>query len=126
MIKKCKITDIQAKFFINCELKKLSKGYYNVFKKEEKSLNDEISMYTNIIMTDGAIEQVIIDELLEIKAKYGQPRVCKLISESEVNGVTAGTFKIVLTEGNFIKKIDKVTKGCIYIIFRHVLLYYKN
>ena len=113
LIKKCKITDIQAKFFINCELKKLSKGYYNVFKKEEKSLNDEISMYTNIIMTDGAIEQVIIDELLEIKVKYGQPRVCKLISESEVNGVTAGTFKIVLTEGNFIKKIgvnDPITK----------------
>lgn len=113
LIKKCKITDIQAKFFINCELKKLSKGYYNVFKKEEKSLNDEISMYTNIIMTDGAIEQVIIDELLEIKAKYGQPRVCKLISESEVNGITAGTFKIVLTEGNFIKKIgvnDPITK----------------
>lgn len=113
LIKKCKITDIQAKFFINCELKKLSKGYYNIFKQEEAKLNQDIKACTDVIVTDGAIEQNIINELLEIKAKYGMPRKCKLISESEVNGVAAGTFKVVITENNFIKKIgvnDPITK----------------
>ena len=54
-----------------------------------------------------------MNELLEIKAKYGMPRKCKIISESEVNGVAAGTFKVIITENNFIKKIgvnDPITK----------------
>lgn len=105
LIKKCKITDIQAKFFINCELKKLSRGYFNSFKEEEKKLVNEIKYYTDIVVTDGTIEQVIINELKDIKAKYGEPRKCKLIPESEINGVTSGTFKVVITENNFIKKI---------------------
>jgi DNA gyrase/topoisomerase IV subunit A len=40
--------------------------------------------------------------------KYGEPRKCKLISESEGNGITAGTFKVVITEGNFIKKVGEM------------------
>lgn len=113
LIKKCHITDIQAKFFINCELKKLSKGYLNNFKSEKEKLVSETNYYRDCILTDGAIENIIIGELEEIKQMFGEPRKCKLISESEVNGVAAGTFKIVLTEGNFIKKIginDNITK----------------
>ena len=113
LIKKCKITDIQAKFFINCELKKLSKGYFASFKQEQAALTESVNECSNIILTDGAIEQIIINELLDIKAKFGEPRKCRLISEAEVNGVTSGSFKIVMTENNFIKKIgvdDAITK----------------
>lgn len=113
LIKKCKITDIQAKFFINCELKKLSKGYLKSYKEEQAKLTQETQYYRDCILTDGAIENIIIQELLEIKSKYGEPRKCKLISKSEADGIAAGTFKIVLTEGNFIKKIgenDLLTK----------------
>lgn len=105
LIKKCKITDIQAKFFINCELKKLSKGYFASFKQEQASLIESVNECSNIILTDGAIEQVIINELTDIKAKFGEPRKCRLISEAEINGVTSGLFKIVITENGFIKKI---------------------
>lgn len=105
LIKKYKITDIQAKFFINCEIKKLSRGYYNNYKNEQARLTEEVNYYKNMILVDGAIEKLIVQELLDIKAKYGEPRKCKLITENEANGITAGTFKIVLTEGNFIKKV---------------------
>lgn len=113
LIKKCKITDLQAKFFINCELKKLSAGYYNSFKQEQEKLNKEVKECSDIVLVDGAIEQIIINELLDIKARFGEPRKCKLITESEVNGVASGMFKIVITENNFIKKIgvdDALTK----------------
>lgn len=113
LIKKCKVTDIQAKFFINCELKKLSRGYFNAFKNEQKSLTDVVNECSNIVLTDGAIENIIINELLEIKAKFGEARKCKIIPESEVNGIAAGVFKIVITENNFIKKIgidDNINK----------------
>jgi DNA gyrase subunit A len=108
LIKKCKITDIQAKYFINCEIKKLSKGYLNSYKEKAAKLKEETDFYRNAILTDGVIEQIIIQELLDIKMKYGEPRKCKLISESEANGITAGTFKIVITEGNFIKKVGEM------------------
>ena len=113
LIKKCKITDIQAKFFINCELKKLSKGYYNSFKQEQERLIQEVKECNDIVLTNGAIEQVIIDELLDIKAKYGEPRKCRIIPESEINGIATGTFKVIITENGFIKKIgaeDNITK----------------
>ena len=113
LIKKCKITDIQAKFFINCELKKLSKGYFNSFKQEQAVLTQRVNEYSNIVLTDGAIEQVIINELMDIKVKFGEPRKCRLIPESEINGVASGEFKIIITENNFIKKIgvdDNITK----------------
>lgn len=107
LIKKCGTTDIQAKFLINCELKKLSKGYLNKYKEEQKKLIEETNYCRSCIVVDGAIDNVIIQELLDIKEKYGEPRKSRLISESEANGVTAGTFKIVLTEGNFIKKMGE-------------------
>jgi DNA gyrase subunit A len=113
LIKKIGVTDIQAKFFINCELKKLSKGYLKNHQEEAKKLTEETNYYRDCILKDGAIEDIIINELLEIKGKYGDKRKCKLITESEANGIAAGTFKIVITEGNFIKKIgemDTLTK----------------
>ena len=51
------------------------------------------------------IEQEIIDELLDIKKKFGEPRKCSIISENEANGIVSGMFTIVLTENGFIKKI---------------------
>lgn len=113
LIKKFGITDMQARFFINCELKKLGKAYYNSFKAEQAELNNRIAEITNKVMTDGVIEQEIIAELLEIKKKYNTPRACKIIKESEVTGVATGMFKIIITEGGFIKKIgmeDYITK----------------
>lgn len=109
LIKKLGVTDIQAKFFINCELKRLSKGYLKIHQEEAKKLTEETNYYRDCILKDGAIENIIINELLEIKNKYGDRRKCKLISESEANGIAAGTFKIVITEGNFIKKIGETS-----------------
>ena len=113
LIKKIGVTDIQAKFFINCELKKLGKGYLKHHQEEQAKLKQETDFYRNSILQDGAIEAIIVQELLDIKAKFGDARKCRIISESEAGGVTAGTFKIVITEGNFIKKVgemDTLTK----------------
>lgn len=114
LVKEFKITDIQAKFLINCEIKKLSKGYLNNFKEELNRLTEETNYYRDCILKDGMIENIIIRELEDIKRVFGEPRKCKLIRESEVNGITAGMFKIILTENNFIKKVgenDIITKA---------------
>lgn len=105
LIKKCKITDLQAKFFINCEIKKLSKGYLNQFIKENNELQAEAQMCRDAVLIDGRLEEIIINELLEIKSKYAMPRMCRVIKESEANGIAEGIFKIVITESNFIRKL---------------------
>ena len=113
LIKKCNITDIQARFFINCEIKKLSKGYLNKHKEEYDKCLMKINELETIILKKGALEECIIQELLYIKSKYGFKRKCNFIKESEINGIPEGEFKIVLTENNFIKKIgvnDNVNK----------------
>lgn len=112
LIKKLGVTDLQAKFFINCEIKKLSKGYLNQFKTERDTLDEKAQYCRDAILIDGRIESIIIEELLDIKSKYGQPRTCKVIKESEANGIPTGTFKVVITEKGFIKKIgpnDNIT-----------------
>ena len=112
LIKKLKITDLQAKFFIECQIKKLSRGYLDQFKQEEAKLHETAQFCRDAILIDGRIEEIIIQELQEIKAKYGTPRLCKVIKESEANGIPSGEFKLVITENNFIKKIgvnDNIT-----------------
>ena len=116
LMKKLKITDLQAKFILNTEIKKLSKGNLNKYKEERDALliqkNEYIKMITHPELIDSEIER----ELLEIKAKYGKPRKSVLISEAEASDIPQGTFKIVIYNSNFVKKINqndpiKVYKG---------------
>lgn len=107
LIKKCHITDIQARYFVDNQIKKLSKGYLKKYKEEQAILLADTQHCRDMVIVDGAIEKDIISELLQIKEKYGEPRKCRLITEAEAEGITAGTFKVVITESNFIKKVPE-------------------
>lgn len=112
LIKKCKITDIQAKFIMNMDVKKLSKGYYLKFKQERDELIPQAEMCKKYIVDEAALDQLLINELLDIKKKYGAPRVCRIISDSEASGIPQGIFKITISEQNYVKKIgieDNIT-----------------
>lgn len=108
LIKKLKITDIQAKFIINSNIKNLSLAYLNKYK-EEYQKNKEIEAFCMSMITDESkIEKEIIDELLYFKKKYGTPRKCRIIKQSDADGIPTGRFKIIITENNYIKKINPV------------------
>lgn len=110
LIKKLKITDLQAQFFINAEIKKLSRGYLDKFKEDLAKLEAQAKYCRDSVLIDGRLEQIIIDELQEIKRKYATPRLCRVIEESEASGIPAGDFKVIITEKNFIKKIGVMDK----------------
>ena len=59
----------------------------------------------SMIHDDDKIAAEIEQELLDIKAKYGRPRCCKVISQKEASDRPSGEFKIIITDNNFIKKI---------------------
>jgi len=106
LMKKLNITDLQAKFVLHTEIRKLSKGHLNKYKEEQKMLLDKVNEFVNIITNQSLIDKEIEQELLDIKVKYGKPRQAKIISESQASNIPEGEFKIVITEQNFIKKLQ--------------------
>ena len=107
LIKKLKITDIQAKFIINANLKSLSVAYLSKYKEDYKKCKDIEKECLQKITNDGLIKNEIIDELLYYKKKYGKPRRSRIIKKSEANGIPSGRFKVIITENNYIKKINE-------------------
>ena len=106
LVDKIGLTDLQAKFIINGQLYKLSAGHLAKYKEEAKQLLVDIKEYERKIVDDSVIEKELEEELLFLKQKYGKPRKSKLISIEEASNIPAGQFKLVITENNFIKKIQ--------------------
>ena len=106
LMNKLKITDLQAKYILNTEIKKLSKSNLNKYKDEQKRLKASINEYIDIITNPSKIDQDIRNELLEFKSKYGKPRQSVIISEAEASNIPSGTFKVILYNDMTIKKMD--------------------
>ena len=64
------------------------------------------------ITDDGSFIMNEIDqELLAIEKKYGKPRLCKVMEPSDDNNIPKGTFKIVISRRNYIRKIPDTDKS---------------
>lgn len=105
LVKKSKITDLQAKFILNSNIKSLSKSYLKKYKEDMKKFDELATLYENKITNEDLLMKDIVDELEYFKKKYGQPRQCTVISKDSVTNIPSGTFKIVITENNYIKKL---------------------
>lgn len=111
IIKKCKTTDLQAKFIISSNLSKLSMRHLVEYKNERKELIEKVKLYNSYVTDDGSkIKSEIYNELTEIAQKYGDERKCKVKSIDEENQIPKGTFKVVITDKNYIRKIPDVDK----------------
>ena len=106
LIKKLNITDIQAEFILAIDIMRLSIGYLNKYKEEYKDLYEQQAYHRKAITDDGSIIMQEIDqELQEIDKKYGTKRRCKIIKEEDNGGIPKGTFKVILTQKNMIRKL---------------------
>lgn len=107
LCKKLDITDLQAAFIIHSDLGKFSKGYLQKYKEESKICYENAEAYQRIILDDNAIINEL-DKILEYyDKKYCSPRICRVIKATDSSNIPQGTFKIVVTEKNFIKKIPE-------------------
>lgn len=105
VIKKANVTDLQASYIINAAIKQLSLGYLNRYKEEYITLGSQMEMYERAVMNDNLIRDAVRQDLLNAKAKYGTPRLCKVIKVSNYGNIPQGSFKIVVTENNYIRKL---------------------
>ena len=99
------ITDLQAKFILNYPMKKLAPVYLKQYKEEAKKLKEIETICMNKILNDGELLKEIKEELIYFKNKYGFPRKSILLNESQISNIPQGTFRIVITENGFIKKL---------------------
>lgn len=111
LVQKFHMTDLQASYILSTSIMQLSKGYLNKYKAEYKELVKEIADYESAIIDGGKrIKKEIDDELVEIEKKYGTPRLCKVVKAKDAEGIPAGIFKLVITENNFIRKLQENDK----------------
>lgn len=107
LIKKVNLTDIQARYILEKNLKKISTGYLDSYKKQLEENKEKEQYCMSRIVDESLIDKDIIEELQYYKKKYGKPRVSKVISKDEASNIPRGIFKIVVTENNYIKKVGK-------------------
>ena len=107
LINKHKLTDIQAEYIINAQIKQLSKGYLSKYKAEFLDLVSREDWLESRIASDELILQDVREELVNIRQKYGTPRICKKIVVDNLGNIPEGTFKLVITENNFIRKLSE-------------------
>ena len=105
LMRKLNITDLQAKFILNTEIKKLSKSNLKRYKEEQKALLQQVNHYIEMLTKPELIDAEIKNELLDIRAKYGQPRKSVLISEGEASNIPTGVFKVAVYDNGLIKKM---------------------
>ena len=107
LIGKYKLTDIQAEYIINAQIKQLSKGYLEKYREEFRDLSERELFLETRIANDNLILQDVKEELIGIRHKYGTPRLCKVITVNNLGNIPEGTFKLVITENNFIRKLSE-------------------
>lgn len=107
LIKKVGLTDIQAKFILGLNLRRITIGELPKYKEELKKNQELAKECTDKILNESLIDKDIIEELERFKKKYGSPRTSKIIGKEEINNVPKGIFKIVITENNYIKKLSE-------------------
>jgi len=107
LIGKYHLTDVQSSYIINAAIKQLSKGYLAKYKEEFKKLSDEEKWLESRITNESLIVEDVKADLIAIRNKYGKPRCCKVIKVSNLGNIPEGTFKIVITENNYIRKLGE-------------------
>lgn len=107
LINKYKLTDIQAEYIINAQIKQLSKGYLGKYKEEFANLSKDEAWLEERISNDKLILEDVKQDLIYIKNKYGTKRICKVIKVSNIGNIPDGNFKMVITENNFVRKLTE-------------------
>lgn len=98
---KGKVTSSQASYIYDLPLYRISVDEGEATKKEIKEVNAEIEFIKSVITDDDKIKDVIIDELNDIKNKYGSLRKSKIISNTSTDASSVGVVTIV-PNGNVI------------------------
>lgn len=109
LMKRFKLTEIQANAILEMRLRTLSGLQREKIEEEYKQLMEQIERYRAILGSEKLVCEIIRDELLEIKAKYGDERRTQIIpAEDEMTNedlIKEENVVVALTHFGYIKRM---------------------
>ncbi len=111
LIKKYKLTKIQAQAILDIKLQQLTSLEVSKLEKEEQELKKEIANLEKILGDIEEILKIIIQEVRELKEKYGDNRKTQVLKRaigeiSEKDLVQKKEVTITITEKGYCKRMD--------------------
>jgi len=113
LIKKFKLTEIQAQAILDMRLQRLTGLEREKVKKEAKELEEKIKKLKELLGSDALIYNVIKEELIEIKNKYGDERRTEInLSDEDIDieDLIAEEENVIsITHSGYIKRVPLTT-----------------
>ncbi len=108
------LSEIQARDILEMRLKKLTGLERENLISELNELRDKIAYYKQVLSDDSLVRKIIIDEMTEIKNKFGTPRLTEISSSSastlEVEDLIAEEDMVVtITHTGYVKRLPVAT-----------------
>ena len=107
------ITTVQAEYVADIKLRNLNSQYILNRVKEIEELRAAINEIKEKLRDELKLKAVIIDQLKEIKKKYGKPRMTEIIDKSTVSVVNKEEIffenyncRLIMSKGGYFKKLS--------------------
>ena len=109
LMKRFNLTEIQANAILEMKLRTLSGLQREKIEEEYKQLMEQIERYRAILASEKLVCDIIRDELLEMKAKYGDERRTQIIAaEGEMTNedlIKEESVVVAMTRFGYIKRM---------------------
>lgn len=101
------ITSLQAETLSNMRYSQHSAEAYEKFKQVKIDTEKNIKEYEEIIMSDTAVDEVIISQMDEIDKLFGCPRKSAIIKSDKLEEKIPNTLHLIgISRDGYIKKLD--------------------
>ena len=114
LVRKFGLTEIQATAILDMQLRRLAALEREKIEKEYQEMKKLIDSLTLILKNPGRVLDIIVKEITELKAKYGDPRRTKIYKAavgefSEEDLVAKEETLITVTKTGYIKRVPRGT-----------------
>lgn len=104
LIKKLKLTDVQAEVIAEFKQYHFSKENIKRCKEDLKDVTEKLKYVEDRVEHEEYIDEEIIQEMDEGIKKYGRPRVCKVIKVDDPNVIDDTLYRITMTKHGYVYK----------------------
>lgn len=110
LMKRYKITSLQAQTIADMRLYHFNKDSYQRFKEQGKKLKEDVAEVLKILNDDSLLKDFVAKQLEDGIKKYGRPRRSKIVKDKDENGSKSdvpNTMHLIgVSSDGFIKKIS--------------------
>ncbi|MGB9860512.1 MAG: DNA gyrase C-terminal beta-propeller domain-containing protein, partial [Moorellaceae bacterium] len=83
LMEKFSLSEKQAQAILDMRLQRLTALEREKIEEEYQELEKKIAYYREVLASEAKVMEIVRDELLEIKAKYGDPRRTQIVAEEQ-------------------------------------------